>query len=772
MKKIVQKDFSEFSMLELFRMEVDTQLAILNEGFLVLEQDSPPPDLLSSLMRAAHSIKGAARMVSVDSVVRVSHAVEECLVALQKNQVKFSKNDIDSLLHGIDLIYQISISSDEKILKWSEENFGELAMIESSLKNVYSFSENVHKGLQADEEQSHYSEQNLEQVLEQVEGENIRSNKDALSHFAAAKPTTSIRISIDRLDKIYSLAGKSLVESNQLSTLMPEFWQIKHKYQRIISQLNHLQESLTKHAEGDFAKEQIKSILGAANELRHQYSGTMSQLDAIDRRSSSISDLLHREIMSSRMRPISEILNGLPRMVRDLGRDLNKDVSIKISGLSTLVDRHVLEKIDTPIKHLIQNAVDHGIEKPAERIKKNKSRLATISLDVSINSGMLFIVVEDDGKGVCFKTLKKKILKKHLATEDELKTLEHIALLDFLFYPAFSTQNKVSKFSGRGVGLDVVKDAVTTLEGSVHASSVFDAGMRFQLILPLTVSVLRVFLVTIRGESYSFPLASVDQSLYVAKEEIKVRSTGSFIYFDGEDLQLIHANSVFDCGLPESMPGHISVLILKGDRKKYAVVFDKFNGEQEISLQKLSADFGKIRTINSAAILNNGALTLIVDTEEYIQAIDVLLAGEAPQKIAKKDWGVHCKVIKVLVVDDSLTVRERQRQLLTQLHYNVSVAEDGEEGLKMLEAEKYDLLITDIDMPKMNGIRLINELRFREEFMGLLILVFSNREKSFVEQSVIIDERTRFFEKDIFTQKSFIEAVQQLEKLADVVDSY
>ncbi|MDH5257721.1 MAG: response regulator [Gammaproteobacteria bacterium] len=761
MNKTGQTDFSDFSMLDLFRMEVDTQLEVLNKGLLELEHIKSTPALLGPLMRAAHSIKGAARMVNVDSVVRIAHVIEDCLVALQDNKINFSKKDVDSLLSGIDLIHQISTVNDEKIVRWGGDHFEELMGMEALLKAVYSSEQ---------QDESSYMEHSLDRELERVEKNNAASDEGSTTPLEnIPHSSTAIRISIERLDKIYGLAGKSLVESHQLNVLMPEFWQIKHKYQAIISQLNHLQENLTQYSMGESAKEDVKNILGAANELRHQYSDTMSKLDAIDRRSSSITDLLHREIMSSRMRPISEILNGMPRMVRDLGRALNKDVRIQISGLSTLVDRHVLEKIDTPIKHLVQNAVDHGIELPDVREAKGKPRLATISLDVSVSAGMLFIMVEDDGKGVDFLSLKENILKKKLATEDELTTLDNIALLDFLFYPGFSTREKVNQISGRGVGLDLVKDSVTTLNGSVHASSALDSGTRFQLILPLTVSVLRVFLVTIGGESYSFPLSSVEQTIYVERKNIKVRDEGSFIYLDGEDVQLVHANSIFERILPEKIPSHLAVLVLKGEGKKYAVVIESSEGEQEISIQKLSSDFGKIRAVNSAAILNNGSLTLIIDTEEYMQAIDILLDKDSNQKIAREELQDICKVINVLVVDDSMTVREMERLLLTKLHYNVSVAEDGLEALEKLEAGSFDLLVTDIDMPNMDGIRLINKLRFRDEFADLPILIVSNREKQFIKQSVILDDKTRFYEKDIFSPKGFVEHVQQLEKLVDIV---
>jgi len=763
MKNSGQTDFSDFSMLDLFRMEVDTQLEVLSKGLLELERNNFSLELLGPLMRAAHSIKGAARMVNVDSVVRISHVIEDCFVALQEKEIIFSKSDVDSLLSGIDLIHRISSVNDEKIICWGADHFEELIGMETSLKTIYSSEQSEEAGLPEDR---------LEQELERVEDNTLTSDVSTTPFENISHPTTAIRISVERLDKIHGLAGKSLVESHQLNILMPEFWQIKHKYQMIISQLNHLQENLAQSSESEAIKEHVKTVLGAANELRHQYSDVMSRLDSIDRRSSSITDLLHREIMSSRMRPISEILNGLPRMVRDLGRSLNKDVRIQISGLSTLVDRHVLEKIDAPLKHLVQNAVDHGIESPDAREAKGKPRLATISLDVSISAGMLFILVEDNGKGVDFSSLKTKVLKKGLATADELETLDDIALLDFLFYPGFSTREKVSQISGRGVGLDVVKDSVTTLNGSVQASSLYGEGTRFQLIVPLTVSVLRVLLVSICGESYSFPLSSVDQVVYVERDDVKVRNHGNFIYLDGEEIQLVHANAIFEGNLPDKTPAHLIVLILKNEENKYAIIIERSDGEQEISIQKLSADFGKVRAISSAAILNNGLLTLIIDTEEYMQAIDILLSRENNQKISREAWQNVCKVINVLVVDDSMTVREMERKLLTKLHYNVTVASDGLEALNKLDGDTFDLLVTDIDMPNMDGISLISELRFRDGFTHLPVLIVSNRERSFVEQSIVLDDKTCFYEKDIFTPKGFIDAIQQLEKRVDIADIY
>lgn len=750
-------DISDLSMLELFRMEVENQTTILNQGLLEIEHVKPAPELLENMMRAAHSIKGAARMVNVDAIVQLSHVIEDCFVAMQKGDLELSDRDVDNLLAGVDLILQISQSDDSKIESWIDDNSIEFQHMENALKSINTIKngESVDSVKIAPVETASYEEEFSDPV-------------DVGPEVSASAQTT-IRIGIDRLDKFLSLAGKSLVETHQLSALMPAFWQIKHKHQLVISDVSRLQESLSEDVDKEQLKEMVRNIVGDLNALRHQFAENVALLDAIDRRTSTISDHLHREIMSSRMRPISEIIGGLPRMVRDLGRRLNKEVRLRMSGISSLVDRHVLEKIDTPIKHLVQNAIDHGVEFPDEREAVGKPTVATINLSVNISAGMLYITIEDDGRGIYTEKLKEKIINKGLATSEDLVDVDQPELLNYLFYPGFSTRDQVSDVSGRGVGLDLVKDALSSLHGTVHATSVEGQGMKFQMVLPLTVSVLRVMLASIKGESYAFPMTAIDRMVYASKEEVIELGDKLFLEFEEQQIPLIHANSVFEYALPKHLPPQLAVIVLDYNEKKYGIVVEKIDGEQEVSIHKLSSELGTIRGINSAAILNNGALALIVEIEEFISMVDSLLKHNHEIHLYQEEKGNMCEIIHALVVDDSLTVREMEKKLISKLHYRVSVAEDGLDALRVLGDQTIDLMVTDIDMPNMNGIQLINELRYQPAYEKLPILIVSNREKSFIEQSVILDENTIFLPKDQFTAKDFVAYVQQLAKSLTII---
>ncbi len=749
-------DLSNLSMLELFRMEVETQTAVLNQGLLEMEHIKPVPEMLENLMRAAHSIKGAARMVNVDAIVKLAHVIEDCFVAVQKIDLQLSDRHIDTLLGGVDLILQISQVEDARIETWTDENGIELQHMESALRAINPENQSV-------------QEKDVDQIeaIPLKEGD-LLNLQEVLPEVKTAAQST-IRIGVDRLDKILSLAGKSLVETHQLSALLPAFWQIKHKYQRIISEVSSLQELLSQDIDKQQVKNDVKDILTNLNLLRHQVAENVAQLDAIDRRTSTISDHLHREIMSSRMRPISEIVGGLPRMVRDLGRRLDKEVRLRMSGISMLVDRHVLERIDTPIKHLVQNAIDHGVEFPHEREQVGKSSVATINISVSMSGGMLYIIVEDDGRGVDFEKLKKSILYKRLATPEQLVNLEGSELLDYIFYPGFTTRKEVNDISGRGVGLDLVKEAVVGLNGSVQAVAKVGRGMRFQVMLPLNISVLRVMLASVHGESYAFPMSSIDRMIYAGKNEVVEMSAGYYLKMENEEIPLIHANEIFGRSLPKHLPPQLAVIVLDNNDKKYGVVVEKIDGEQEVSLHKLSSELGKIRGINAAAILNNGALSLIVEIEEIITTVDIFLKNSAKVNLSQESNIIMCELIHTLVVDDSLTVREMERKLISSLHHKVSVAEDGQEALVILANKTIDLVVTDIDMPNMNGIQLVNEIRFQPKLEHLPILIVSNRDKSFIEKSVILNDKTVYLAKDQFTKKEFLSIVERLARSVSTV---
>ena len=248
-------------------------------------------------------------------------------------------------------------------------------------------------------------------------------------------------------------------------------------------------------------------------------------------------------------------------------------------------------------------------------------------------------------------------------------------------------------------------------------------------------------------------------------DEISEIDNKYYLHLDDEQVPLVHANTVFECPLPKQLPAQLTVLVIENKEKKYGLVVERIDGEQEVSIHKLSSELGKIRGINSAAILNNGVLSLIVEVEEFISVVDSLLRQEKSIRLYQKEPQKAREQIRVLVVDDSLTVREMEKKLLSRLKCQICTAEDGLEALNLLDEQSIDIMITDIDMPNMNGIQLINELRYQSAYEKLPVLIVSNRERAFIEQNIVLDEFMLFLPKDQFSPTVFFEKFKNLSQL-------
>jgi two-component system sensor histidine kinase and response regulator WspE len=430
--------------------------------------------------------------------------------------------------------------------------------------------------------------------------------------------------------------------------------------------------------------------------LRQEFADQLTRIDVFDRRNTILMERLHKEVLNTRMRPFSSLVQGWPRFVRDLGKTLDKEVRLEMSGLATLVDREVLERIDVPLKHIIQNAIDHGIEHPDARIDKEKPRIGAIILHVHHSAGQLLIQLQDDGVGVDFNNLKKKIVKKGLATTKQLENATEDQLLEYLFIPGFSTRDHVNEISGRGVGLDLVKSVVTQLNGSIRVSSEKGKGTKFELILPLTVSIIRTLVVQLGGEQYGVPMARIHRIMSVPVAAIQ-NDNVFFVNVEGQRVDLAHANTIFD--MPYNKPNKIEevpVIVFQHGASLVGWVVESFLGEHELAVQKIDPLLGKIPGIKSAAVRQDGIIVLMVDSEELLRLvekrrqenrIDIGLTTLAGSNVRKR----------VLVVDQSRSSRERLKRLLSERGYDVVVETALETVMSTLGNDHFDAVVWGVE---------------------------------------------------------------------------
>jgi len=733
-------DLSDFSMLELFRLEAENQLRELNQRLVELEHGGAHPQVLEALMRAAHSIKGAARMVNVNGAVRIAHQVEDCFVAAQEGRLTLDGPCVDAILAALDMITSIAAESDEAMLTWDSTHESELRRIETSLAQL------------------------LAEGHTRIEPEAVLSNSAPITVNTVAAPPAevvagaSLRVAAERLERIMGLVGGLVVEGHRFRSMVEQMLRSRRRHVTLVRQTERLRRTLEGLDIDETVRGQLQDLVVTTSALSADWSARIGEMETFDRRAITVIDRLHGEILASRMRPFADVVQGFPRMVRDLGRRLEKDVRLEMSGLSTLVDREVLERIDTPLKHLVQNAIDHGLELPAVREAAGKPPAGTLKISVSVSAGMLFVMISDDGQGVNPSALRLRIVSKGLATLDQVAAMDDIALLDYLFVPGFSTRRQVTDISGRGVGLDVVRDAVQALKGSVAASSEFGKGMQFQILLPLSVSVLRVLLVTIAGEPYALPLARIHRILKVDAGTIETVHGRATIRVDGQRTTLVHANEIFDHQSVGFGSGWVPVILLGDEAPYYAVAVEALVGERELAIQKLDPQLGKVRDVNAAALADDGSVTLVIDTEDFLISLATLIGHDEHVATANNET----RRPRALIADDSVTAREMQTRLLDKWGYQVDTVNDGAQAWQRLQRGDYDILVTDVDMPILSGFQLLTRVRADRKLAALPVLVVSARNPAELAAAIKGDGRSAFINKNEFSADLYRQALVAL----------
>jgi len=749
-------DLDTFSMLELFRLEVDNQANLLSGGLLALEQGDHSAQTIDALMRAAHSIKGAARMVDIDAGVKLAHAMEDCFVAAKDGRLQLQPQHVDRLLQGVDQL--IAISRDEADAQVSNALTGQIASIQSEEPPPPSPGQQVATApampaMEPSAATPHTAEQDA------GEREPAAANTAAQS-----KPMSgeAVRVSAESLNRLVGLAGEVQVESRWLQPFANALLQVKHRQAELVSLLDHLYDNLYANSADEYSRTLTSEIQTKANRCRNMLSDQLVLLDEFDRRMHSLGNRLHSEVISSRMRPFSDITRGFPRMVRDVSRQLGKQVELKIEGLNTLVDRDILDRIEAPLNHLLRNALDHGIELPEARRQAGKTEQATLRLSAAHSAGMLSVQVEDDGRGIDIEHLRNSIVSKGLVSAAMAAELSETELLEFLFLPGFSTREEVTEISGRGVGLDVVHSTVHQMRGMVRATTTAGRGTRFHLQLPLTLSVIRALLVEICGEPYAIPLARIDRTLKLNTSQVESLEGRQYFTMGNQHVGLVFAGQVLGFSQNSEAGDTLSLVVLGERLNRAGLVVDRFIGERNLVVHPIDPRLGKLQDISAASLLENGEPCLIIDVDDMLRSIDILIAGGRLDKISDNQGRSEIHGKRVLVVDDSITVREVERNMLTSRGYLVDVAVDGMDGWNAIRMHDYDLVISDVDMPRMNGFEFVKLIKQDERLHNTPVMIVSYKDREEDRQRGLEAGADYYLTKGSFHDETLIEAVVDL----------
>jgi two-component system sensor histidine kinase and response regulator WspE len=725
--------FEDLSMLDLFRIEMENYSKLLEAGLVDVEQDQTS-GRIEPLMRAAHSIKGAARLVGLDVVVTLAHAMEDVLSAAQHGTHTLSSDHIDLLLHGNDVFLRMSALEAAAIP-------GRLEAESESLKTL---SEAILAILSGAPVPASAQKPAIEpKVAASSAGPASSPEKDLPAQRSEGKPKKEaplmarpaekeekgvVRVFPDSLNRLMGYAGECMVQAKSAKPLSTSLLKMKESYMEVTSGLESIFNagktlSLPRETQEEFA-----ACLAGLDRIREALVGEIVDLELFSRNLERLADKIYGEVVGIRMRPFSDGVHGFPRMVRDLAKNMGKKVRFRIVGESTKVDRDVLEKLEAPLTHLLRNAIDHGLETPEERQAAGKAEEGNLVVEARHSSGLLNIRVADDGKGIDVEKLRQKVLEKGHISPEMAGSLTGKELLDFLFLPGFSTASKVTEVSGRGVGLDVVMSMVEEVGGSVVVETKPGMGTMFNLLLPLTLSVLRALLVDIGGEPYAVPLTRIDHIVECSPDRLGILEDKQFYTYENENVGIVDAHQVLQVPAHEGARTVACIVIVSDRLNRYGLVVDRFMGQREFVVIPLDARLGKVPSVSAGALLEDGSPVLILDVDDLVRSVDNLLThgrlfkvgGRTPEAAAKK---------RVLVVDDSLTVREVERRLLENSGYEVTVAVDGMDGWNALQLGRFDLVVSDIDMPRMNGIELIRKIKSDPDLKETPVIVVSYKDR-------------------------------------------
>ncbi|WDY56961.1 hybrid sensor histidine kinase/response regulator [Pseudomonas sp. PSKL.D1] len=741
------------SLLELFSLEAEAQTQVLNAGLIALERNPTQADQLEACMRAAHSLKGAARIVGIDAGVSVAHVMEDCLVAAQEGRLLLRAEHIDALLRGTDLLMHVATPGDpagEAAVPAFLAQMAGLLDPTGALAIAVPAPVLAPAPLVAEPEA----------ILPEPEAE--PAPRKAAKRGAEGGERV-LRVTADRLNSLLDLSSKSLVETQRLKPYLATLQRLKRMHGQGMRALDGLKgqlESTGQSAEVLEALAQTQRLLVETQQILQQQA---ADLDEFGWQASQRAQLLYDTALACRMRPFADVLTGQSRMVRDLGRSLGKQVRLLIDGEKTQVDRDVLEKLEAPLTHLLRNAVDHGIEMPEQRLLAGKAEEGTIRLRASHQAGMLVLELTDDGGGINLERLRRGIVERGLSPLETVEQMSEAELLTFLFLPGFSMRDKVTEVSGRGVGLDAVQHMVRELRGAIELTQVAGQGCRFHLEVPLTLSVVRSLVVEVGGEAYAFPLAHIERTLEVASDEIVQIEGRQHFWHEGRHIGLVAASQLLNRPAAQHDESSLRVVVIREREQLYGVAVERLIGERVLVVMPLDPRLGKVQDISSGALLDDGSVVLIVDVEDLLRSVEKLLSTGRLERIER--GGQHGRGLsrkRVLVVDDSLTVRELQRKLLGNRGYDVAVAVDGMDGWNALRSEDFDLLITDIDMPRMDGIELVTLVRRDQRLQSLPVMVVSYKDREEDRRRGLDAGADYYLAKASFHDDALLDAVVEL----------
>lgn len=705
-----------------FTVEARDMLQKIDQDLVALETQPHDIKFLENIFRHLHTIKGTANFLKSKQnffkMGKVAHAAEDVMDALRSDKLKMTAEIMDTVLRSVDIIKSLFVNSD------ADEN---------------EITRQLREFLANDREQKKpkISAQQTQRIQEALR--NPAEHMAETQRRSGILPQDSnIRVDTKRLDHLMNLVGELVLGRNQL-----------------LQAMNHLEDVVG----DDFHYRKSNSLTTKSEQLQQSKQMLSSASDFLN----FVTSELQMAVLKTRMQPIGKIFNRFNRTVRDLARELNKKINLVIDGADTELDKTVIEEIGDPLIHLLRNAVDHGIETIDERQKKGKSPAGTIRLSAYHEGNQIVIRISDDGKGIDPEKVKEKALNMGIVSKEDLEHVPPENLVNLIFMPGFSTAGQVTSISGRGIGMDVVKSNIEKLNGFIEISSTINKGSVFTIRLPLTLAIVQALKISVGNEVFAVPLGSVIETIRTYTHKVETISGQEVIRFRKNIIPLIRLSSLFSLPKNEEHSDKIYVIITRIADQKIGLVVDKILGQQEIVVKSLGNVLDNIPGISGACLAGDGRVILILDLAGVIRLLPKKInLGAVKHEVQHQDKETSKqRRYTILVVEDSKNERKRICKALHNANFRVVEAQDGREALGQLENYYIDLVLTDLEMPDIDGYEFTRKIKKDTQYKNIPVIVISSHRE--------IINRIKGMEvgiDDYFTKpcddKKLIEAIQRL----------
>ncbi len=695
-------------MIDLFFEEANDRVGALAEKLVELEQRPEDAELVREIFRDLHTVKGSSGMVGLRRLNKLAHTAEDLVGQLRDGDRKVDGPVIDALLAALDGLRDILALAQAR-----QPIDVAIAPVVDRLRNPGA------TPAPADVE------------VDAPAPEAAPTGTGARAPALAARQT--IRVDFDKLDLLMNLVGELVLGRDELHGAISSLGSLSTELaseRQLTRRLAAARKTRVGAPDPRAPLLQLGEEIGRVERVMTDIAG---DLDHASGRLDSISDQLRDQVMKLRMVPIGGIFRKHHRTVRDLANAMGKQARLELSGEDTELDKVLVELLDEPLMHLVRNAVDHGVEAPHERIAAGKAALATVQLRAMHRGNQVIIEIRDDGGGIDPAAIRARALDKEICTQDELDLLDDKQVLEILFRPGFSTAAQVSEISGRGVGMDVVwSTIVNKLKGQVEIESEIGAGSTFRLRLPLTLAIIQVLLARAGGEVFAIPLDSIIRTITRNRDQVALVQDREVIAVRSRQVPLIRLANVLELVSDHhSQPDVLHIVLVEVAGETYGLACDHLLGKKEIVIKSLADMLQDVPCAAGATLLGDRC-ALILDVPAIVQRAMRTPGITAPPPRARRGASRDTSppvtgAPRILLVEDSDMVREQLRRLLVDAGYNVTPARDGVEGMEKARGETFDLVSTDVMMPRMDGYELTRALRGLPAYRDVPIIMVTSR---------------------------------------------